>query len=98
MFFGLPAPTARQPTQEPTERQGQMTLVGSPHFTMSSPAIIPAGVLVSRGTGVMSTSQRLVSKAQCPLYLLNHARDGVRCGAQTVLRRHCQSTKRWSAR
>ena len=35
----------------------------------------------------MCTSQGLLSKAHYgPLYLLNHAYDGVRCGAPTVTR------------
>ena len=35
----------------------------------------------------MCTSQGLLSKAHDdPLYLLNHAYDGVRCGAPTVIR------------
>ena len=35
----------------------------------------------------MCTSQGLLSKAHDgPLYLLNHAYDGVRCGAPTVTR------------
>ena len=51
-------------------------------FTMSSPSIISAGGQVPRGTGMMATSQGLFSKAHAgPLYLLNHARDGVRRGA-----------------
>ena len=36
---------------------------------------------------MMCTSQDLLSKAHYgPLYLLNHAYDGVRCGAPTVIR------------
>ena len=63
-----------------------MTLVGSLCFTMSSPPITSAGGRVHRGTGVMCTSQGLLSKAHDdPLYLLNHAYDGVRCGAPTVI-------------
>ena len=39
-----------------------------------------------RGTGVMCTSEGLLSKAHDdPLYLLNHAYNGVRCGASTVI-------------
>ena len=35
----------------------------------------------------MCTGQRLLSKAHDdPLYLLNHAYDGIRCGAPTVIR------------
>ena len=64
-----------------------MTFVGSLRLTMSSPPIIFAGGRVPRGTGVMCTSQGLLSKAHySPLYLLNHAYDGVRCGAPTVIR------------
>ena len=64
-----------------------MTLVGSLSLTMSSPPIISAGGRVPGGTGVMCTSQGLLSKAHDdPLYLLNHAYDGVRCGAPTVIR------------
>ena len=59
-----------------------MTFVGSLRLTMSSPLIISAGGRVSRGTGVMCTSQGLLSKAHDePLYVLNHAYDGLRCGA-----------------
>ena len=40
------------------------------------------GGQVPGGKGMMATSQGLVSKAHAgPLDLLNHARDGVRCGA-----------------
>ena len=64
-----------------------MTLVGSLCFTMSSPLITFAGGRVHRGTGVMCTSQGLLSKAHdVPLYLFNHAYDGLRCGAPTVIR------------
>ena len=64
-----------------------MTFVGSLSLTMSSPPIISAGGRVPRGTGVMCTSQGLLSKGHDgPLYLLNHAYHGVRCGAQTVIR------------
>ena len=64
-----------------------MTFVGSLRLTMSSPPIISAGGRVSRGTGVMCTSQGLLSKAHDePLYVLNHAYmllyDGLRCGAR----------------
>ena len=63
-----------------------MTVVGSLCFTMSSPSIISAGGRVPRGTGVMDTSQGLLSKAHDdPLYLLNHAYNGLRCGAPTVI-------------
>ena len=63
-----------------------MTFVGSLRLTMSSPLIISAGGRVPRGTGVMCTSQGLLSKAHDgPLYLLNHAYDGVRCGAPMVI-------------
>ena len=55
-----------------------MTFVGSLRLTMSSPPIISAGGRVLRGTGVMCTSQGLLSKAHDdPLYLLNHAYDAV---------------------
>ena len=78
-----------------------MTFVGSLHLTMSSPPMISAGGWVPRGTGVMCTSQGLLSKAHDdPLYLLNHAYDGVRCGAPTVIREaplECQ-TMVWSAK
>ena len=64
-----------------------MTFVGPLSLTMSSPPIISAGGWVPRDTGVMCTSQGLHSKAHGgPLYLLNHAYDGVRCGAPTVIR------------
>ena len=64
-----------------------MTFVGSLRLTMNSPPIISAGGRVPRGTGVMCTSQGLLSKAHDdPLYLLNHAYAGVRCGAPTVIR------------
>ena len=54
---------------------------------MSSPPIISAGGRVPRGTGLMCISQGLLSKAHDdPLYVLNHAYDGVRCGAPTVIR------------
>ena len=59
-----------------------MTFVGSLRLTMSSPPIISAGGWVLRDTGVMCTSQGLLSKAHDePLYVLNHAYDGLRCGA-----------------
>ena len=59
-----------------------MTFVGSLRLTMSSLPIISAGGWVPRDTGVMCTSQGLHSKAHGgPLYLLNHAYDGVRCAA-----------------
>ena len=64
-----------------------MTLVESLRFTMSSSLIISAGGRVPRGTGVMCTSQGLLSNAHDdPLYLVNHAYDGLRCGAPTVIR------------
>ena len=64
-----------------------MTLVRPLRFTMSSPSITSAGGRVPRGTGVMCTSQGLLSKAHDgPLYLLNHAYDGVRCGFPMVIR------------
>ena len=64
-----------------------MTLVGSLCFTINSPPIISAGGRVPRGTGVMCTNQGLLLKAHDdPLYLLNHAYDGLRCGAPTVIR------------
>ena len=64
-----------------------MTFVGSLRLTMSSPPIISAGGRVPRGTGVMCTSQGLLLKAHDePLYVLNHAYDGLRCGAPTVIR------------
>ena len=64
-----------------------MTFVGSLRLTMGSPPIISAGGRVPRGTGVMCTSQGLLSKAHDgPLYLLNHAYDGVRCGAPMAIR------------
>ena len=70
-----------------------MTLVGSLFFTMSSPPIISAGGRVTRGTGVMCTSQGLLSKAHDePLYVLNQrstmpmtAYDSP-CGAPMVIR------------
>ena len=75
----LTAPTAKQRAERPT---CEMTSVRSLHFTMSSPSIISAGGQVPRGTGMMATSQGLFSKAHAGLlYLLNHARDGVRRGA-----------------
>ena len=59
-----------------------MTFVGSLRLTMSSQPIASAGGRVPRGTGVMCTSQGLLSKAHDePLYVLNHAYDGLRCGA-----------------
>ena len=59
-----------------------MTFVGSLRLTMSSPPIISAGRRVARGTGVMCTSQGLLSKAHDkPMYVLNHVYDGVHCGA-----------------
>ena len=66
-----------------------MTFVGSLRLPMSSPLIISADGRVPRGTGVMCTSQGLLSKAhdnRCSLYVLNHAYDGLRCGAPTVIR------------
>ena len=64
-----------------------MTFVGSLRLTMSSPPIISAGGRVPRGTGVICSSQGLPLKAQDdPLYVLNHAYDGLRCGAPTVIR------------
>ena len=49
----------------------------------------------------MCTSQGLLSKAHDdPLYVLNHAYDGLRCGAPTVIREaplECQ-TMVWSAK
>ena len=64
-----------------------MTLVGSLRLTMSSPLIISAGGRVPRGTGMMCTSQGLLSKAHNePLYVLNDAYDCLRCGAPTVIR------------
>ena len=75
----LTAPPARQRAER---RWCEMTSVRSLRFTISSPSIISAGGQVPRGKGVMATSQGLLSKAHYgPLYLLNHARDGVRCGA-----------------
>ena len=78
-----------------------MTLVGSLRLTMSSLLIISAGGRVPRGTWVMCTSQGLLSKAHDePLYVLNHAYDGLRCGALTVIREaplECQ-TMVWSAK
>ena len=75
----LTAPTAQQ---RPERRSCEITSVRSLRFTMSSPFITSAGGRVPRGTGVMATSQGLFSKAHAgPLYLLNHARDGVRRGA-----------------
>ena len=63
-----------------------MTFVGSLRLTMSSPPIISAGGWVPRDTGVMCTSQGLLLKAHDdPLYVLNHAYDGLRCGAPTVI-------------
>ena len=80
----LTAPTARQGAERAS---CEMTSVRSLRFTMSSPLIISAGGRVPRGTEVMCTSQGLLSKAHDgPLYLLNHAYDGVRCGAPTVTR------------
>ena len=59
-----------------------MTFVGSLRLTMSSPPIISAGGRVPRGLGVMCTSQCLLLKAHDePLYVLNHAYDGLQCGA-----------------
>ena len=63
-----------------------MTFVGSLRLTMSSPPIIFPGGRVPRGTGVMCTSQGLLSKAHdepaaAVPYVLNHAYDGLRCGA-----------------
>ena len=59
-----------------------MTFVGSLRLTMSSPLIISAGGRVPRGMGMMYSSQGLLSKAHDePLYVLNHAYDGLRCGA-----------------
>ena len=70
-----PDSRAERPTCEKTS-------VRSIRFTMSSPSIISAGGRVPRGTGVMCTSQGLLSKAHDePLYVLNHAYDGLRCGA-----------------
>ena len=64
-----------------------MTFVGSLRLTMSSPLLISTGGRVPRGTGLMCTSQGLLLKAHDdPLYLLNHAYDGLRCGAPTVIR------------
>ena len=64
-----------------------MIFVGSLRLTMSSPPIISAGGRVPRGTGVICASQGLPLKAQDdPLYVLNHAYDGLRCGAPTVIR------------
>ena len=78
MYFSLCEATARQRT----ERQVKVTLVGSLRFTMSSPSMISASGRVPRGTGMMATSQGLFPKAHAgPLYLLNHARDGVQRGA-----------------
>ena len=75
----LNAPTARECAERPS---CEMASVRSLRFTMSSPSIISAGGHVPRGKGMMTISQDLVSKAHAgPLYLLNHARDGVRCGA-----------------
>ena len=63
-----------------------MTLVESLRFTMSSSLIISADGRDPRGTGVMCTSKGLLSKAhENPLYLLNHAYDGLRCSAPTVI-------------
>ena len=74
-----PDSRAERPTCEKTS-------VRSIRFTMSSPSITSAGGRVPRDTGVMCTSQGLLSKAHDdPLYLLNHAYDGVRCGAPTVI-------------
>ena len=68
VYLGLHVPTARQRA----ERQVQVTLAGSLCFTMSSPAIMSAGGQVPRGTGVMCTSQGLVSTLHYgPLYRLN---------------------------
>ena len=78
-----------------------MTFVGSLRLTMNSPPIISAGGRVPRGTGVMCTSQGLLSKAHDdPLYLLNHAYDGLRCGAPTVIREAAleYQTMVWSAK
>ena len=77
-----------------------MTLVESLRFTMSSSLIISAGGRVPRGTGVMCTSQGLLSNAHDdPLYLVNHAYDGLRCGAPTVIREAAleYQTMVWSA-
>ena len=64
-----------------------MTLIWSLRFTMSSPRIISPDGRVPGGTGVMCTSQGLLSNAHDdPLYLLDHAYVGVRCGAPTVIR------------
>ena len=64
-----------------------MTFAGSLRLTMGSPPMYSAGGRVPSGTGVMCTSQGLLSKAHDdPLYLLNHAYDGLRCGAPTVIR------------
>jgi hypothetical protein len=49
----------------------------------------------------MCTSQGLLSKAHGgPLYLLNHAYDGLRCGAPTVIREAAleYQTMVWSAK
>ena len=49
----------------------------------------------------MCTSQGLLSKAHDdPLYLLNHAYDGLRCGAPTVIREAAleYQTMIWSAK
>ena len=44
----------------------------------------------------MCTSQGLLSKAHDePLYVLNHAYDGLRCGAPTVIR---EAPLEWSVR
>ena len=78
-----------------------MTFVGSLRLTMSSPPIISAGGQVPRGTGVMCTSQGLLSKARDdPLYLFNHAYDSIRCGAPTVIREAAleYQTIVWSAK
>ena len=74
-----------------------MTFVGSMRLTMSSTPIISAGGRVPRGTWVMCTSQGLLSKAHDdPLYVLDHAYDGLRCDAPTVSERHRWSNRRWS--
>ena len=49
----------------------------------------------------MCTSQGLLSKAHDePLYVLNHAYDGLRCGAPTVIREAAlkHQTMAWSAK
>ena len=72
-----PDSRAERPTCEKTS-------VRSIRFTMSSPSITSAGERVPRGTGVMATSQGLLSKAHDELlYVLNHAYDCIQCGAPT---------------